>query len=546
MSRTGQRADIVAAGRGEPGWFGLAAEPLPDEAKRLRPLLLAGRLMVRLVLAVTALAVLASPFAVAFYFHYRAEWIGPQFDTAPARFSTQDLSQFHQAAISASHASPAEPIILAYHDVAWDSTSQYVVTPAAFEAQMAMLKAAGYHTLTAGQLVRYLRGGSAPSRSVAVTFDDGTRGLWTYADKILARYHFHGISFVITGRVGTHRPYYLTWQEIHNMYASGRWDFESHTDGLHQQVRINASGGLGDPLVTLIWLASQHRRETMAEFIVRVRNDLEDSISDLTENHLPRPFLFAYPFSERFGAPPLTASGYANRVIHRMFAAAMTNYIEPPVPLSRREAATGVISRLELTREDTAATLFSGLQTVTSLPVAGRGIFTDRARWLAENGDPAHLGIARRNIAFAGRRAKWGYAAYAPGETADWDGYSITTRIANLALLANPSATISVRVGSRSQLNVSVANHYVEVRLGSVGTGRVALGKDLSASPVHWVTIQVRPKRTVVSIDGQVIWKKPVSPGPFSTGGFALSSFRHDTHDRFPRFDTFTVRRLAS
>jgi len=350
---------------------------------------------------------------------------------------------------------------------------------------------------------------------------------------------------VITGRVGTHRPYYLTWQEIRIMYSSGRWDFESHTDSLHAQVPISASGSLGDPLTNLIWLPSQHRRETMPEFITRVRDDLNDSISELTRNQLPRPHLFAYPFSESFGAPPQTASGYANRLVLRMFAAAMTNYIEPPAPLSRREAATGLISRMELTREDTAATLFSRLQPVTSQPVASPGS-TDRARWLAEDGNTAHLGIAGRNITFKGRHATWAYAAYAPGGTADWDGYSVTTKIASLTPLANPSATISVRLGSRSQLNVSVANHYVEVKLGGVRTSRVARARALPASPAHRITIRVQPRLTVVSIDGQVIWKKPVAPGPSSTGGFALSAFRHDPHSQFPRFGAFTVRRLAS
>jgi hypothetical protein len=536
----------VSAGQDEPGQFGLAVEAPPDEAERSRPLLLTGRLAVRLALAVVALAVLASPFTVTFYLHYRAEWIGPQFDTPPARFSAQDISQFHQAAVSARHAPAAEPIILAYHDIAWNSTSQYVVTPAAFEAQMAMLKAAGYHTLTAGQLVHYLQGGSVPSPSVAITFDDGTRGLWTYADKILARYHFHGISFVITGRVGTHRPYYLTWQEIRIMYSSGRWDFESHTDNLHVQVPISASGSLGDPLVNLIWLPSQHRRETMPEFITRVRDDLNDSITELTENQLPRPHLFAYPFSENFGAPPYTASGYADRLVRQMFAAAMTNYIDPAVPLSRREAAGDLVSRMEITREDTAGTLLSRLQAVASVPVASPAVVTDRARWLAEDGNTAHLGIAGKNIRFEDRHAKWAYAAYAPGGTADWDGYSIRTKITNLTLLANPSATVSVRLGSRSQLNVSVANHYVEVKLGGVRTSRVAREKALPASPAHRVTIQVQPRLTVVSIDGQVIWKKPVTPGPASTGGFALSAFRHDPHGPFPRFGAFTVKRLAS
>ena len=226
---------------------------------------------------------------------------------------------------------------------------------------MAMLHAAGYHSLTARQLVSYLHGGSVPSPSVAITFDDGPRGLWTYADQILARYHLHGIAFIITSRVGTHLPYYLTWQEIQRMYSSGRWDFESHTDDLHNMVPINASGQLGDPLTNLIWLPSKHQRETLPEFESRIRTDLLESINDITENQLPRPTLFAYPFSVSVGAPPHTASGYANQLIHMLFAAAMTNYVDPAVPLSRREAGSGFISRLEVTRTDSAATLFSTL-----------------------------------------------------------------------------------------------------------------------------------------------------------------------------------------
>lgn len=505
----------------------------------------------RVFIVVATLTVLASPFAVTFYMHYRAQWIGPQFDTAPARFPASELSQFRPAAAAARHAPPAEPIVLAYHDISWTSTSQYVVTPAAFAAQMAMLKAAGYHSLTARQLVHYLQGGSVPSPSVAITFDDGPRGLWTYADKILARYHFHGIAFLITGWVGTHQPYYLTWQEIQRMYSSGRWDFGSHTDNLHQKVPIDASGHLGDPLTNEIWLASRHRRETLPEFTTRVRDNLKDSISDLTENGLPPTSLFAYPFSEQRGGSPTAASSVANRIIHATFAAAMTNYIAPPVPLSHREAATGVISRLELTRTDTADTLFSRLQATASLPVAGGNILKDRARWEYEGAKTTHLAIAGRNITFAGGHARWAYAAYAPGAAADWDGYRITTKIANLTPTANPTATISVRLGSGSQLNVSVANHYVEVRPGDIRSRRVARAKDLPASSTHRVTLQVWPSLTVVSIDGRVIWEKliwgkPVTPGPASTGGFALSSFRSHTHRPFPRFSGFTVRRLTS
>ena len=52
-----------------------------------------------------------------------------------------------------------------------------------------------------------------------ITFDDGTHGLWTHADKILERHGMHGVSFLITGNVGAKRPYYLSWQEIDRMAA---------------------------------------------------------------------------------------------------------------------------------------------------------------------------------------------------------------------------------------------------------------------------------------------------------------------------------------
>jgi len=193
-----------------------------------RRLVRLARILARVLLALVALAVFASPFAYTFYVHYRDQWFGPQLTTPAVRFPAAELTRFRNAAAATAQAPGEQPVILAYHDVAWHSTSQYVVTPAEFGAQMAMLRAAGYHTLTARQIVRYVRGGSVPARSVAITFDDGTRGLWTYADKILRRYHLHGISFVITSRVGTHRPYYLTWQEIKSMHASGNWDSSPH------------------------------------------------------------------------------------------------------------------------------------------------------------------------------------------------------------------------------------------------------------------------------------------------------------------------------
>ncbi len=519
---------------------------LPQNARRLRRLTGVGRLTIRLILALITLAVLASPFMVAFYISYRARWIGPQLTTPAPRISLTQMSQFRRARATDVHDARAAPIILAYHDISWNSISRYSVTPRAFAAQMAMLHAAGYRTLTARQIVRYLHGGSVPSPSVAITFDDGARGLWTYADKILQRYSFHAISFVITGRVGTHQPYYLTWQEIELMYASGRWDFGSHTDNLHQLVPVSGSGRLGDPLTQVTWIRSKRRLETISEFRRRVQHDLLTSIADLREHHLPRPRLFAYPSSESFGAPPYSASAYSNALIHRLFSGAMTNYLDPAVPLSRREATSAIISRLEITRPDSAAWLFGRLREMTSLPAGRLRTLDDASRWVGADGKQPAITINKRQVVFQNGHARWAYAAFAPGETADWDNYRIAAQIGKLDYHANPSATISVRLGSGSELNVRLANHYVEVTLGDIRSRMVAIARDLPAASSHVVAIEVRRRTTVVSVDGKIVMRKHAAPGPSSTGGFALSAFRVSRGYGYPRFRAITCVRLDS
>lgn len=533
--------------------------PGPGEVKHPSRLARLGRAVLRVFLAVAALAIFASPFAYTFYLHYRQQWYGPQYTTPGARFPASELDQFHHAAQPAADPArvgrAAEPVILAYHDVAWHSASQYVVTPTAFEAQMAMLHAGGYNTLTARQIVRYVRGGSVPSHSVAITFDDGTRGLWTYADNILRRYHFHGISFLITSRVGTHRPYYLTWQEIRRMYASGSWDFESHTNDLHQKVLV-APGRLGDPLTQRIWLRWAHRLESMPQFRMRIQEDLLQSIGDIQADHLPRPALFAYPFSDSVGTRPHTAAQYSAGIVHKLFAVAMTNYVDPPVPVSRREIASGLLSRLEVTSADTAATLFHRLGEIASLPAGDTSSFDDYARWQAPNGKRADIGLAGRDVWLKVRHGDWDYAAYAPGSTADWDNYEISAVITDLSYRANPSATISVRIGSQSQLNVSVANHYLELRVGNVRNQATVLARDLHASFTHRVTVRVFRDVTMVLVDGRVVmsWAcpdqpsctSPITSSHSSTGGFALSGFRPDRNRPFARFDDVTVSRIGS
>src|SRR5205823_10068265 len=114
---------------------------------------------------------------------------------------------------------------------------------------------------------------------------------------VLAEAGFRATSFVITGWVGSHQPYYLTWDELGRMRASGRWDLESHSRFGHQRLPVDAAGTTAPTLINRLWLADQGRTETLEEFTARVRADLAGSTADLVAHGLPAPELFAYPFS---------------------------------------------------------------------------------------------------------------------------------------------------------------------------------------------------------------------------------------------------------
>jgi hypothetical protein len=130
---------------------------------------------------------------------------------------------------------------------------------------------------------------------VAITFDDGARGQWTYADAALKRYGFTAIAFVVTGSVGTYPPYYLTWPHLRAMQGSGRWEIESRTDDLFRPVQIGPGGETGSPLFNRRWLPGPGRLEAMPEYEVRIRADLDRSGRALTEHGFADPRLISVP-----------------------------------------------------------------------------------------------------------------------------------------------------------------------------------------------------------------------------------------------------------
>jgi peptidoglycan/xylan/chitin deacetylase (PgdA/CDA1 family) len=101
------------------------------------------------------------------------------------------------------------------------------ILPAQFATQMEKIKRAGYHTVSAAQVVNSLRTGARlPPRPVALTFDDGYADVYTNVYPLLRRLHFIATLFIVPGFLGT--PRYLTWDQVITMSRHGM-DIEAHT-----------------------------------------------------------------------------------------------------------------------------------------------------------------------------------------------------------------------------------------------------------------------------------------------------------------------------
>ncbi len=468
----------------------------------------------KVVLWLAAAVLVATPFGVSWRLHMR--------DNVPAqtriKASTAVSSQL--AAWRASGALlPARtaPVVLAYHDIRPDQSDQYVVPPAQFDLQMTALAAAGYHTITTAQYVDFLHGGQLPPRSVYLTFDDGTSGLWKYADQILARHRMHGASYLISGRVGTHKPYYLTWKEISRMADSGRWDFQAHTHDLHTRAAVGPQAVLGSVLTNRLY-NSATGLESLDAFRSRVEGDFAALFADFAAHHLPRPQLFAYPFSELgFAEADSAAATITQQMIESQFVAALTNKARSPSPSSRRSAAANEIARIEIQKTTTVDQLMAEVTEWTQIPPQQTGTFNRPSLWRDKANEPMTT-----LEAFTGQYANSGYvyATYAPYSSADWTNYRVNTTVSRLT---GPGAHVGLflRVNGTRPIEVQVSAHEVLMRNGATVVGHA----NLPVAASHRVTVTVASSYTGVTVDGTVTLKVPSQPGAATTGGIGVGTF---------------------
>jgi hypothetical protein len=285
--------------------------------------------------------------------------------------------------------------------------------------------------------------------------------------------------------------------------------------------------------------------ETTAEHVARVGQDLADMFADFSAHSLPRPLVFAYPFSDADTSYDGAAVAATAELIDEDFVVALTNKTGSPAPASHRSAANQLVERLEVFATTDANELLSQVIARTGIPPRAAHPLADASRWW----DDHVRGVAQLDV-FLGRgdsetgdsqtEPSYRSAAYAPYASADWIDYVVSTTVRGLRREGN-NANLIVRSGSPTE--VAVRTSCCSVQVVDVATGALLAQRRLTLSDTHRVRVEVASDRLTVTVDAAEPLLLPMASGARNTGGIAIAS-RRGNSGVWPYFAEMSIMEL--
>jgi peptidoglycan/xylan/chitin deacetylase (PgdA/CDA1 family) len=145
----------------------------------------------------------------------------------------------------------AEVPIIMYHLITKNGKyiGKHGITPEELESDLNHLKNNGYNTILMADLISFVHNGKKlPDKPIVLTFDDGNGSDYRYVFALLEIYDMKAVLSVM-GKIteeyteqtkkdtsGKNEPRIfpnLTWQQINEMYESGRVEIQNHSYNLH-------------------------------------------------------------------------------------------------------------------------------------------------------------------------------------------------------------------------------------------------------------------------------------------------------------------------
>lgn len=184
--------------------------------------------------------------------------------------------------------------VLMYHHVQPQSLADekgqtaHSVNNDTFDSHMSYLLSKGYTFITVKELSDALKNKtSLPSKSIAITLDDGYKDAYTYAFPIFKKYNIKANLMISTGLVGG--ADYLSWEEIKEMNASGLIYFTNHTWS-HYPVGYGSKEKIDYEIKTANKQLQDYTGQTVDIFTYPYGSFSDTAISVLKENNFQSAF----------------------------------------------------------------------------------------------------------------------------------------------------------------------------------------------------------------------------------------------------------------
>ena len=136
------------------------------------------------------------------------------------------------------------------------------------------LERAGFVAVSLEALARFYENGEPlPEKSLVLTFDHGYLSTYNAVDPVLRELGWPAVLFVMTERQGRRDPFFVYWDRVEHMIASGLWEIGSHGHRGHDPIPVDKAGRTGPFFIRRLWLAEAGRIESWQEFSERIQGD---------------------------------------------------------------------------------------------------------------------------------------------------------------------------------------------------------------------------------------------------------------------------------
>jgi peptidoglycan/xylan/chitin deacetylase (PgdA/CDA1 family) len=180
---------------------------------------------------------------------------------------------------SKSVAVPSHAVVLLYHHVDDTTPALTSISPQKFIQQLDYLTANDFQVWPLDKIIRYLKSAKPiPDKTVAITFDDSYQSVYHTAFPLLRQRHWPFTVFVSTDDVDHGYNLQSSWQQLREMAKHGA-TIANHSSG-HLHLLKKLAG------------------ESEAEWLQRIKQDIENAEQRIIEQIGSSKKLFAYPYGE--------------------------------------------------------------------------------------------------------------------------------------------------------------------------------------------------------------------------------------------------------